>query len=426
MLQEITLKNFKIFEEVTIKPRLITVLIGPNGTGKSSIFQALGLMKQSRDNDRLKMDGPLVFGDFPDFLHKSIDAPQDPELALKVNISMTQPLGSFLSIKGSLMYEARFLNGLLSSQTARLVQDDELLLEVSYNRAEGKSLATPQWFPEKSPSAGQVTFNSSAGFARPFNIAAVRRTIETTFEDDARRFCEILVEAFDNMYIVPALRGFEQLTHKQLPDRIVKTDLLEWTTYQQRAEAVATILFHERQIEEKVSYWVAKVTERGVSRRPVENYHIAIESSSGQAKFNVVHEGFGTNQLFYLFTQVALAPAESLLCIDEPEIHLHPKAQNSLTSVLVDIATDTKEPKRLILSTHSEHILMALLTLVAEDRLRPEDLAVYYFQRTEDGDSATAERIEVNDKGQIRGGLGGFFGTDEEADRYIKALFSKV
>ena len=51
MITNITLENFKCFRHVSINPKLLTVLIGPNGTGKSSILQALLLLKQSVVNE---------------------------------------------------------------------------------------------------------------------------------------------------------------------------------------------------------------------------------------------------------------------------------------------------------------------------------------------------------------------------------------
>ena len=49
MITNITLENFKCFRNVSINPKLLTVLIGPNGTGKSGVLQALTLLRQSRD-----------------------------------------------------------------------------------------------------------------------------------------------------------------------------------------------------------------------------------------------------------------------------------------------------------------------------------------------------------------------------------------
>ena len=62
MITNITLDNFKCFGHVNINPKLITILIGPNGTGKSGVLQALMLLKQSRDDIRsLKLQGDLVW-----------------------------------------------------------------------------------------------------------------------------------------------------------------------------------------------------------------------------------------------------------------------------------------------------------------------------------------------------------------------------
>ena len=52
MITNITLENFKCFRKVEVNPRLLTVFIGPNGTGKSSVLQALILMKQSIGQQR--------------------------------------------------------------------------------------------------------------------------------------------------------------------------------------------------------------------------------------------------------------------------------------------------------------------------------------------------------------------------------------
>lgn len=117
---------------------------------------------------------------------------------------------------------------------------------------------------------------------------------------------------------------------------------------------------------------------------------------------------------------MARAPAGSVIGIEELEIHLHPRAQAALCDVFVDIATG--EQKQLILTTHSEHILMGLLTAVAQGRLKPDDLSVYEFGRT-DG-SATAHRLEVNEQGQIQGGLREFMEVDmKEIGDLIAARF---
>ena len=110
--------------------------------------------------------------------------------------------------------------------------------------------------------------------------------------------------------------------------------------------------------------------------------------------------------------------------IEEPEIHLHPKAQADLASVLVEEAKS--EGKQLVITTHSEHIAGRLLTLVAEGELTADELSIYSFEKDKQG-VCSASEIEVTDKGQVRGGLRGFFETDlDEMRRYVEALRAKT
>ena len=61
MITNITLQNFKCFRHISVAPKLITVFIGPNGTGKSGVLQAILLLKQSRNSiDPMALNGELI------------------------------------------------------------------------------------------------------------------------------------------------------------------------------------------------------------------------------------------------------------------------------------------------------------------------------------------------------------------------------
>jgi predicted ATPase len=129
----------------------------------------------------------------------------------------------------------------------------------------------------------------------------------------------------------------------------------------------------------------------------------------------LVNEGFGVNQLVFLLAK-ALRSDVRIVCIEEPEIHLHPSAQRKLAQTLVDIAQN--ENKHFIITTHSETFLMALLAEVARGRLAPEQLACYWAVKK--GKEAQFERQQVNEQGQIEGGLASFMEGELED---LKAFF---
>ena len=75
MLTNIKLENFKCFRELDLKCAPLTLLTGINGTGKSSVFQALILLRKSfeareLENGRLLVaDDPIDLGSANDLLH---------------------------------------------------------------------------------------------------------------------------------------------------------------------------------------------------------------------------------------------------------------------------------------------------------------------------------------------------------------------
>ena len=84
MITNITLDNFKCFRHVSINPKLVTVLIGPNGTGKSGVLQVLMLLKQSKDDVRsLDLQGDLVWFAPEAFVFQSTgEIPSEVEIGL--------------------------------------------------------------------------------------------------------------------------------------------------------------------------------------------------------------------------------------------------------------------------------------------------------------------------------------------------------
>ena len=147
-----------------------------------------------------------------------------------------------------------------------------------------------------------------------------------------------------------------------------------------------------------------------------------IKSSALAGAVNIVSEGFGTNALVQLLLQLIIAEDGATVLIEEPEIHLHPKAQADLAEVLADTAK--AEDKQIIMTTHSEYVAGRLLTLVAEGKLTTDELAIYYFEKDDKGECSTTE-LEVTERGQVKGGLTGFHeATRDEMRRYVDGLRS--
>ena len=86
----------------------------------------------------------------------------------------------------------------------------------------------------------------------------------------------------------------------------------------------------------------------------------------------IVNEGFGINQLVYMLT-ICLYSHYKIVAIEEPEIHLHPSIVRELAIALAEIAVENN--RRLIVSTHSETFVVALLSQIAAGKINVEDVS---------------------------------------------------
>ena len=96
------------------------------------------------------------------------------------------------------------------------------------------------------------------------------------------------------------------------------------------------------------------------------------------------------------------------ICIDEPEIHLHPSIIDKLVSVLIEMSEH--EDKQFLISTHSEHFINSLLKNVVDEKISNNDVKVYFLNKTRK--ETNIEFQEINVDGQIKGGLKNFYQTE--------------
>ena len=93
---------------------------------------------------------------------------------------------------------------------------------------------------------------------------------------------------------------------------------------------------------------------------------------------------------------VPLSPKESLTIAEQPEIHLNPKLQCVLADLFAFMA---KKDQRVIVESHSEHLLLRLRYLVANKTLTSDDIAIYFIEK-ESGVS-TIKEIKIETDGHI-------------------------
>lgn len=97
---------------------------------------------------------------------------------------------------------------------------------------------------------------------------------------------------------------------------------------------------------------------------------------------NIADVGFGVSQTLPVLVALLVAKPGQLVYLEQPEIHLHPRAQTALAQILADAAM---RGVRVVAETHSSLLLLGIQTLVAEGKLPSELVKLHWFTRGNDG-----------------------------------------
>jgi AAA15 family ATPase/GTPase len=101
--------------------------------------------------------------------------------------------------------------------------------------------------------------------------------------------------------------------------------------------------------------------------------------------------GFGISQILPVIIQSVLSRNKTII-IEQPEIHIHPRLQAQLGSLLAESVKSFGN--RFIIETHSEHLLLRLQKLIRKGELSHEDIAVVYIDRGENGSQCLELRLD--------------------------------
>jgi hypothetical protein len=111
---------------------------------------------------------------------------------------------------------------------------------------------------------------------------------------------------------------------------------------------------------------------------------------------SIADVGFGVSQTLPVIVALLVAKAGQVVYLEQPEIHLHPRAQGQMAGLLSDAA---RRGVRVIVETHSSILLRAVQTLVATGELPPELVKLHWFTRREEDGSTEVRSADLDKDG---------------------------
>jgi predicted ATPase len=363
MLKKLHLENFKGFKSLEIPFRNVTLLAGLNSAGKSSVIQALLLLKQ-------------------------IDYQRDPSTD-RVELF---PNGDYVS-QGSgreLLYE--------------FAETDEVLIACE------TSLHSHSWCFKYNPQSHRLITENV--FERS-ELAALDQLRFSYLS--AERWGPRLTYPYEDVEQAKGLGIYGEFAIRYL---IEHGDAPVENISARHPFAKGDSLIHHVQawlgeLSPGVRIDVKPLRDAGVS---LLGYGFERRGDVASRYYRPTHVGFGLTYCLPLVVALLAADPDTVLLLENPEAHLHPRGQSEIARLIALVGKSVQ----VIVETHSDHLMNGLRVAVKKGALTPKDIAFHYFQRV--GTDAYIETPEIDTNGRLSFWPEGFF---DEHERTLAALVRK-
>lgn len=373
MITKLSVTNFKAFQDSEFSLGRLTLLSGLNSSGKSTILQALALLRQSYDAGTLALDdetgGFLLNGDLVelgvgrDVRHESWIPVDGGEGAIEISITADEK-----SYRWSALYGT---------------EDDLLPLNTSRSIAEGAQLLSLFRKGFQYLKADRIT--PAVSYPRSHEVAVRRGFLGSRGEHTVnylRHHQDDVVQA-------------ESVRHPDASSASLLSQTEAWL----------------RELCPGVNLEAAGIEGTDTVRLSYRFGSAGISSSNSYRPTNV---GFGLTYVLPVVVACLTSSSDSLLLIENPEAHLHPRGQTAMARL---ISGTSASGAQVIVETHSDHILNGVRLSVKQQLVDASEVVLHYFKLTSKGVQTVSP--VVTPSGMLSTWPDGFF---DEWDRLLDEL----
>ena len=368
MISLLHLHNFKCFEDQDFPLKALTLLTGLNSTGKSSVLQSFLLLRQSYQVQPLTTTSLMLQGDLVDIgvgKDAFFDGAKDEEIGISILLEHTTDVAQW-----RFKYEAEA--DVLDTIDASLALHNSVYTSSLFNDS-FHYLATERTSPRD--------FFPASDFQ-------VRRHRQLGSKGE---YTAHFLSVFGDRNI-----SDQRLAHKDATSLGLKHQVEAWLG--EISPGIRIYLTHRSDMNiVQVRYSSVLDTSASKDRRPA----------------NV---GFGVTYVLPIIVAILSSAPGTLLLIENPEAHLHPKGQAQMGELLARAASCGIQ---IIVETHSDHVLNGIRVAVHDGKLDPDAVAIHYFQRREQDAMIEIISPHLDRDGRIDEWPDGFF---DEWEHNLMAL----
>jgi len=412
MLTKIGAENYRSFQALDVDLAPITLFVGPNNSGKSSVISIVRLLSQTLEshdpNVRLLLNGSLGdFGTYKDLVHGN-QTKKHLKVSFEIRPSNKEfyPGADKTQIEFSLTYKYRsaIKEVVLKSLVAKGDQQHHLTAEFNED--------TEKFQLKKIGNVAIPSGSSNSAFLRGFDLrnfiprmlyglpreAESDPLFQTAYNATrtASRNGFVASQKLQGIDYVGAMRMPPSRTYLYTGERRQKVGA--------NGEHAITMLAMDsirrgsksKGIRQGVVKWL---TAAGIASDikivPLSDryFEIHVQHPVTKEYQNFADVGYGNSQVIPVLVAGLNSTSGSILIAEEPEIHLHPKAQAELGDFFLDLSSRGVQS---IVETHSEHMIVRLQQHVAAGRLAPSSIVIYFVEPTSSGKQLRKLSLDAN------------------------------
>lgn len=443
---ELSVRGFKSIRSLdNFELRDVNILAGTNSSGKSSLTQALLLLKQTIESDSketLRLNGPYVFADnVVDLLYmkqKSNLLEYDirlnrSELIETERFDMYVPSGTFEYIDIHLSFVA---NGNVHVQDFFVYLKDNQgnSVNLCIKRNKGNNNAAHDYY-QVSTSDGMLLGVSNAigkkksldrcvldftNFFPIFGECMGKRTNVKLFSFPLIKLLRLALERVfaDVFYIGPIRVKPALLKRYDVTPSMDRVDADGDNTRYIIQENRSLKVDGERTLLEVLNEWVCdrlRLANRIDTIKDANKFYRTQLQNDQNLKVDLCHMGFGVSQVLPILVQGLILPNNSIFIVEDPCVHMHPSIQAMMMDFLLDVAN--RGGRKVLVETHSDHIITRLRRRVAEG-YDAQMVNLRFVSPSNEG--STYKKIDVTSQGAFAERLPeGFLDTQDDDFRAI-------